>query len=112
MNHNERVVELIRFLYLGRIDYFKMKPDDYRDIVVAAQKKLNSINLVKKTIIGYTGELDIILGNAYLLEGMANDKLDRRSKARESYNNCIKLENFSMAIELSEKYLKQPYSKD
>ena len=68
--------------------------------------------MVKKTIKEYTGELDIILGNAYLLEGMANDKLDRRNKARESYNNCIKLENFSMAIELSEKYLKQPYSKD
>ncbi len=71
-----------------------------------------TLDLVKKTIKEYTGELDIILGNAYLLEGMANDKLDRRNKARESYNNCIKLENFSMAVELSKKYLEQPYTKD
>ena len=33
-------------------------------------------------------------------------------RRENSYNNCIKLENFSMAIELSKKYLKQPYSKD
>ena len=71
-----------------------------------------TLGLVKKTIEDYNGELDIILGNAYLLEGMANDKLDKRNNARNSYNNCIELENFSMAIELSKQYLNQPYTKD
>jgi len=73
---------------------------------------IKTLSLVENTIKNYTGELDIILGNAYLLEGMANDKLSRRSQARESYNNCIELENFSMAVQLSKKYLNQPYSID
>ena len=73
---------------------------------------IKTLKLVNKTIKDYNGELDIILGNAYLLEGMAHDKLFRRDKAKVSYKNCIELENFSNAIILSKKYLSQPYSID
>ena len=58
----------------------------------------------------YSGELDIILGNAFLLQGMAYDKVNKRTEARESYNNCIDLDNFSFAIIKAKKYLEIPYS--
>jgi len=69
----------------------------------------NALNLVNKTIKDYAAELDIVLGNAYLLQGMCYDKLDKRGKAKESYYLCVDLENFSDAIIKSRLYLKQPY---
>ena len=34
-------------------------------------------------------EFDVILGNAYLLQGMAYDKLGKRNEAIESYKNVL-----------------------
>jgi len=65
---------------------------------------------VTKTINNYSGELDVILGNAYLLQGMAYDKLSKRDKALKSYNNCIDLNNFSNSMKKAKKYLERSYS--
>ncbi len=69
-----------------------------------------SLKNVKNTIRDYAGELDIILGNSYLLEGMVYDKLNVREKAKESYRKCIELKNFSIAMKKAEKYYERSYS--
>ena len=69
----------------------------------------NALELLDNTIETYTAELDIILGNAYLLQGMTYDKIEDRSKAKESYYKCIALDNFSGAMDKARYYLKQPY---
>lgn len=65
---------------------------------------------VDKSILSYSAELDIILGNAYLLQGMCYDKLDKRMEAKSSYEVCIKLDNFSSSMKQAKQYLKMPYS--
>tara|TARA_Y100001970_G_scaffold294120_1_gene447103 strand:+ start:642 stop:1763 length:1122 start_codon:yes stop_codon:yes gene_type:complete len=69
-----------------------------------------TLEFVSETIDNYSGELDIILGNAFLLQGMAYDKVNKRTEARESYNNCLDLDNFSFAMIKAKKYLELPYS--
>ena len=71
----------------------------------------NALDLVTMAINDYKAELDIILGNAYLLQGMIYDKLYRRAEAKESYYNCINLDNFSGSIQKAKLYLKQPFYK-
>ena len=71
-----------------------------------------TLSLLDQAINQYTGELDIVLGNAYLLQGMVHDKLYRRNNARKSYNKCIELNNFSSAMNTAKKYLDHPYSGD
>lgn len=71
---------------------------------------LKALELVSQTIDDYTAELDIILGNAYLLQGMCYDRLDHRVKAKDSYNKCIALDNFSGSIKRAKEYLRQPFS--
>ena len=68
-----------------------------------------SDSFVDNTIENYTAELDIILGNAYLLKGMAYDKIDDRGRAKECYHKCIALDNFSGAMIKAKDYLQQPY---
>lgn len=76
------------------------------------QKEFSTaLELVTRTITNYTAELDIILGNAYLLQGMIYDKINLRGKAKASYYHCINLDNFSSSIEKAELYLKQPFYK-
>ena len=41
---------------------------------------------------------------------MVYDKLSKRKKAIESYRKCIKLKNFSNAMDKAEKYLERSYS--
>ncbi len=69
-----------------------------------------SIENLQITIKNYAAELDVILGNAYLLQGMAYDKLSKRKKARKSYLKCIELKNLSIAMKKAEKYLERSYS--
>ncbi|MFL2983262.1 MAG: hypothetical protein ACJZ12_02605, partial [Candidatus Neomarinimicrobiota bacterium] len=66
--------------------------------------------LVSEAIHDYSAELDIILGNAYLLQGMCYDKLQERGSAKGSYKNCIALDNFSGSMKRAKEYLKQPFS--
>lgn len=68
-----------------------------------------SLSLVNKVIVEYAAELDIVLANAFLLQGKCHDKLGERKKAKESYQMCIDLQNLSDAISKSKKYLKMPY---
>jgi tetratricopeptide (TPR) repeat protein len=74
----------------------------------------NEINkalaLVNKAVDSYAAELDIVLGNAYLLQGKCFDRLGKRKEAKESYNMCVDLNNLSDAILKSKRYLKNPYN--
>ena len=76
------------------------------------EQYIDALELLNKTIDSYTAELDIILGNAYLLQGMAYDKMDQRGKAKQSYKDCTALNNFSSAMNRSKQYLIQPYEGD
>ena len=89
--------------YSPYLDYEKALLSFYQEDYYQA------LDLLDNTIKMYTAELDIVLGNAYLLQGMAYDKTEDRSKAKESYYKCIALDNFSGAINKARDYLKQPY---
>ena len=69
----------------------------------------NVLLSVNKTISSYSAELDIILGNAYLLQGKAYDKLDQRLKAKSSYEACINLNNFSSSMNEAKQYYETPF---
>ena len=58
----------------------------------------------------YSGELDIILGNLFLLKGKVFDLQGDRRNAIEYYKKCIGLNNLSSAIKESKQYLKKPYT--
>lgn len=68
-----------------------------------------ALTLVNQAVNDYAAELDIVLGNAYLLQGKCFDKLGKRKEAKESYDMCIDLNNLSDAILKSKIYLKNPY---
>ena len=71
---------------------------------------LKALPLIDKAIDNYSGELDIILGNLFLLKAKALDIQGNRSEAVKYYNKCIDLDNFSSAIAESDKYLSVPYT--
>ena len=85
---------------------------DYERALLSFYQKdyVNALEQVNKTINEYTAELDIVLGNAYLLQGMCYDRLDQRGKAKGSYKDCIALDNFSGSIKIARDYLKKPFS--
>ena len=92
-------------------DFFSPKTLDEDIIKVVHQKDyVKALEQVNKTIDEYNAELDIILGNAYLLQGMCYDRLDQRGKAKGSYKDCIALDNFSGSIKIAKDYLKKPFS--
>ena len=68
-----------------------------------------SLGLVNKTIMNYTGELDIVLGFAYLLKGKILDTKGDRRVARTFYQNCLDLDNFSYAVKEAEYLFTVPY---
>ena len=90
--------------YLPYLDYERALLSFYKEDYVKALEQVN------KTIDEYTAELDIVLGNAYLLQGMCYDRLDQRGKAKGSYKDCIALDNFSGSIKIAKGYLKKPFS--
>ena len=69
----------------------------------------DALELLNSAINSYTAELDIILGNAYLLQGMTYDKMNKRIEAKSSYKLCLDCNNFSSAMEKAKQYLKLPY---
>lgn len=68
-----------------------------------------SLELVNDCILNYSAELDTQLGYALLLRGNIFDIKNKRSLAELDYKEVIKLDNYTMAIDLSKKYLQQPY---
>ena len=89
--------------YLPYLDYERALLSFYQEDYSKA------LDQVDQSIEGYTAELDIILGNAYLLKGMCHDALDQRGKAKESYRNCLDLDNFSGSMKQAMNYLKKPF---
>jgi len=71
-----------------------------------------TIPLIDNAIENYSGELDIILGNLFLLKAKVLDIKGKRRTAVEYYKNCIDLDNFSYAIKQSKQYLRTPYLKN
>ena len=71
-----------------------------------------SLTLANKAIINYSGELDMILANLYLLKGNIMDLQGNRENAKAFYNKCIKLGNFSYAIKEAKIYITTPFQYD
>ena len=114
-NDSYKVIEKMDDLLLNLTDRQKEWYKPYLSYEIALlhfhkKEYKESLKNVKKTIKNYAGELDVILGNAYLLEGMAYDKLSKRIKAKQSYRKCIELKNFSIAMKKAEKYLERSFS--
>ena len=84
---------------------------DYEKALLAFHQNQYSsaLDLLNSAINSYTAELDIILGNAYLLQGMIYDKMDNRIEAKSNYKKCLELDNFSSAMEKAKQYFNQPY---
>ncbi len=68
-----------------------------------------SLELVNSSISNYSAELDTQLGYAFLLRGNIYDLQNKRNLSLINYREVIKLDNYTFAIELSKKYLKQSY---
>ena len=68
-----------------------------------------AIDFLNLTIESYSAELDIILGNAILLRGMAYDMTNQRIKAKINYRTCLKLDNLSLAMDKARIYLEKPF---
>jgi tetratricopeptide (TPR) repeat protein len=114
-NDSYKVIEKMDDLLLDLTDRQKEWYKPYLSYEIALlhfhkKEYKESLKNVKKTIKNYAGELDVILGNAYLLEGMVYDKLSKRIKAKQSYRKCIELKNFSIAMKKAEKYLERSFS--
>lgn len=84
----------------------------YEKALLSFYKKdfISSLSLVSEAINNYSAELDVVLANAFLLQGKCFDKLGKRREAKESYRMCIELNNLTDAIFKSKKYLKIPYN--
>tara|TARA_B100001996_G_C18645989_1_gene587426 strand:- start:452 stop:1573 length:1122 start_codon:yes stop_codon:yes gene_type:complete len=68
-----------------------------------------AIEYLNKAIDDYDGEFDVVLGYCYLLKGKILDLKDDRKNAKNSYNECASLNNFSGAIRWAMYFLEQPY---
>ncbi|MBT3217027.1 MAG: hypothetical protein HOD97_05710 [Candidatus Marinimicrobia bacterium] len=69
-----------------------------------------SMRYVKQTISSYGAELDIILGEAFLLNGKLLDLKGERNEAVLSYRRCKELDNMSQAMRDAKEFLKKPFS--
>jgi len=69
-----------------------------------------ALPLIDNAIDNYSGELDIILGNLFLLKAKVLDIQGDRYEAVKYYKKCIDLDNFSYAIAESKQYLSVPYT--
>ena len=58
----------------------------------------------------YTLEFKFALAYIYLRTGMTYDQLGERENAVKQYKKAVKLDNFTSAISLSKKYLKNAYN--
>ena len=70
-----------------------------------------ALKYLERGIANYQAELDVFLGNSYLLQGNIYDILDNRSKAKSAYKNCIELDNNSYSVKLAKTYFKTPFQK-
>ena len=68
-----------------------------------------ALSFSNSSIYNYYSDLDAFLGEAYLLKGKIMDKQGKRMEAVIAYKKCIKLGNYTYAIQLAEKYLNDPF---
>jgi len=85
---------------------------NYEKALLLFHKKnyLKTLPIIDSAIENYSGELDIILGNLFLLKGKVFDLQGDRRNAIKYYKKCIGLNNLSFAIKESKQYLKKPYT--
>ena len=69
----------------------------------------DSMVLTDLAIKDYSGELDVILGNLYLLKGKLHDIYGERGESVKYYKLCLKLDNLSYSPRQAKEYLKIPY---
>ena len=69
----------------------------------------NALRHVDFAINEYHAELDVILSHALLLKGKLHDLKNEREKAILSYEKCVKLDNYSSAIDEAKIYFKNRY---
>ncbi len=72
------------------------------DWETAYQKSVQAIE-------GYGAELDVVLGNAWLLKGLSLDALQDHDGAQEAYQACLDLDNLTKAMELADYYSDHPF---
>ena len=60
----------------------------------------------------YGAELDVVLGNALFLKGKIYDILGDRKAAIKLYRDCIRLDNFTYAVENAKQYIATPFLKE
>ena len=68
-----------------------------------------ALDFLDQSINLYYSDLDAMLGQAYLLKGKILDKQGKRMEAVINYKKCIKLNNYTNAISLANKYLDDPF---
>ena len=68
-----------------------------------------ALDFLDQSIKLYYSDLDAMLGQAYLLKGKILDKQGKRMEAVINYKKCIKLNNYTNAISLANKYLDDPF---
>lgn len=68
-----------------------------------------AIQEVDLAIHSYRAELDIILGEAWLLKGKIHDLNIQREEALKAYKSCLELDNMTQAMKDAETFLQQPY---
>ena len=93
--HQELFTSYVHYLWAY---YYYLNGDE--------ERALNFSNL---SIDNYYSDLDAFLGEAYLLRGKIMDKRGKRMEAVIAYKKCIKLGNYTYAIQLAKKYLDDPF---
>lgn len=117
-NQNRRSYAIIKDMEFSKRNLTSRQKDWYspyldyeRGLLAFHESKLDTAAFhLDNAINNYKAELDIILGNAYLLKGMIHDVMGERDLAKSTYYECIELDNFSSAMRLADQYLKMPYT--
>ena len=113
-NANNLIKDLdIRYTFLsGRQKEWYKPYFDYQKALISFLENDydKAMVLADLAIKDYSGELDVILGNLYLLKGKLYDLYGQRSKSVKYYKLCAKLDNLSHASRIAKNYLEKPYS--
>ncbi len=69
-----------------------------------------SLRYANQTISSYRAELDIILGETFLLKGKLLDLRGERKGAVQSYRSCMELDNMTQAMRDAEAFIQKPFT--
>ena len=104
-------------MFAGLTDFHKYWYLAYRKYEWALYHYLNrdyplALSALDLAINNYGAELDFVLGNALLSKGKLYDILGDRKTAVKLYRDCIRLDNFTFAMENAEQYLVTSFVRD